>query len=79
METYSFLRELADSWVLLAMFTFFVGVILWAFRPGSTRVYDEVAQIPLREDTVALVASASGGQSNGSTDGQTTLKGNQDV
>jgi len=50
METYSFLRELADSWVLLAMFSFFVGVILWAFRPGSTATYTSVANIPLRDD-----------------------------
>ncbi|MCX8224449.1 MAG: cbb3-type cytochrome c oxidase subunit 3 [Sulfitobacter sp.] len=51
MNTYSFLRQLADSWVLLAMFLFFAGVILWAFRPGSTKVYDSVAQIPLGDDT----------------------------
>ena len=43
METYSFLRELADSWFLLAMFCFFVGVIFWAFRPGSTKVYEDTA------------------------------------
>jgi cytochrome c oxidase cbb3-type subunit 4 len=49
METYSFLRELADSWVLLGMFGFFVCVILWAFRPGGSAVYDEIAQIPLRD------------------------------
>ncbi len=43
METYTFLRELADSWFLLAMFVFFVGVILWAFRPGSTAAYEDTA------------------------------------
>ncbi|WP_298293549.1 cbb3-type cytochrome c oxidase subunit 3 [uncultured Litoreibacter sp.] len=50
METYSFLRELADSWVLLAMFGFFLAVIVWAFRPGSTETYATVSQIPLRND-----------------------------
>lgn len=50
METYSFLRQLADSWILLAMFAFFVGAILWAFRPGSTKTYQSVAEIPLRDD-----------------------------
>ncbi len=50
MDTYSFLRELADSWVLLAMTLFYLGAILWAFRPGSRRVHREIAQIPLRED-----------------------------
>jgi cytochrome c oxidase cbb3-type subunit 4 len=50
METYSFLRQLADSWVLLIMFGFFISVILWAFRPGGSATYDEIAQIPLLRD-----------------------------
>lgn len=50
METYSFLRELADSWGLLAMFVFFIGIILWAFRPGSGKVYEDTANIPFRHD-----------------------------
>ena len=52
MDTYSFLRELADSWVLLAMTLFFIGSILFAFRPGSRKLHDEIASIPLRNDTV---------------------------
>ncbi|WP_050929042.1 CcoQ/FixQ family Cbb3-type cytochrome c oxidase assembly chaperone [Aestuariivita boseongensis] len=43
METYTFLRQLADSWFLLAMFLFFVGVIFWVFRPGSTKAYEDPA------------------------------------
>jgi cytochrome c oxidase cbb3-type subunit 4 len=36
METYSLLRQFADSWMLLALFTFFVAMILWVmFRPGA--------------------------------------------
>ncbi|WP_319824765.1 cbb3-type cytochrome c oxidase subunit 3 [Thalassovita sp.] len=50
METYSFLRELADSWVLLALFAFFVGVVVFAFRPGSSKVYSSVADIPFRNE-----------------------------
>ncbi|MCM2562758.1 cbb3-type cytochrome c oxidase subunit 3 [Lutimaribacter sp. EGI FJ00015] len=50
METYSFLRQLADSWFLLAMFVFFIGVVIFAFRPGSTKVYDDVADIPFRHE-----------------------------
>ena len=50
MDTYSFLRELADSWVLLAMTVFYVGAIVWAFRPGSRALHDEIANIPLRDD-----------------------------
>ena len=49
MHTYTFLRELADSWVLLAMVIFFVSVILWVFRPGSTATYQSISQIPLRD------------------------------
>lgn len=50
MDTYSLLREIADSWVLLAMFVFFVGVIAWAFRPGSRGIHAETANIPFRHE-----------------------------
>ncbi len=50
MDTYSLLREIADSWVLLAMFIFFLGTIVWAFRPGSRSVHDETSQIPFRNE-----------------------------
>lgn len=50
MDTYSFLRELADSWVLLAMTVFYLGAIIWAFRPGSRAVHDDIANIPFRND-----------------------------
>lgn len=48
MEHYTFLRHLADSWGLLAMFLFFVGVILFVFRPGSKAEYEKMAKIPLQ-------------------------------
>jgi hypothetical protein len=35
METYSFLREFADSWMLLFLFLFFIGVVVWVFLPGT--------------------------------------------
>jgi cytochrome c oxidase cbb3-type subunit 4 len=50
MDKYSLLREIADSWVLLAMFLFFVGVIVWVFRPGSRKTYEETASIPFRNE-----------------------------
>lgn len=50
METYSFLRELADSWMLLALTLFFLGVIGWAFRPGSRAVHREAAQVVFRDE-----------------------------
>lgn len=46
METYSLLREFADSWMLLFLFLFFVGVIFWVFRPNSTQQYKQTANIP---------------------------------
>ena len=50
METYSFLRELADSWVLLALTLIFLGVIAWAWRPGSGPLHDDAAAVPFRHD-----------------------------
>jgi cytochrome c oxidase cbb3-type subunit 4 len=51
MDMYSFLRQLADSWALLALTVFFIGTIVWAFRPGSRKIHDEVADIPFRNET----------------------------
>ncbi|WP_127114596.1 cbb3-type cytochrome c oxidase subunit 3 [Shimia sediminis] len=50
METYSFLREFADSWMLLFLFLFFIGIIVWVFRPGATKQYKNTADIPFRHD-----------------------------
>lgn len=50
METYSFLRELADSWGLLAMTALFLGVCIWAFRPGSRALHDDAANSIFRND-----------------------------
>jgi len=43
METYSFLRHMADSWFLLAMTLGFLALCVWAFRPGSRAMHQEVA------------------------------------
>ena len=50
MELYTLLRAFADSWFLLAMILFYLGVFFWAFRPGSRSVHEEISQIPLRDD-----------------------------
>jgi len=50
METYSLLRQFADSWMLLVLFAFFVGVVIWVFRPGSDRTYENPANIPFRHE-----------------------------
>jgi cytochrome c oxidase cbb3-type subunit 4 len=58
METYTFLRQFADSWALLVLFLFFVGVILWAFRPGSAATHRDAAGIPFRYEDKPAPAGA---------------------
>jgi cytochrome c oxidase cbb3-type subunit IV len=47
---YDTMREFADSWGLLAMTIFFIGVVVFAFRPGSKKRAEEAASIPLRDE-----------------------------
>jgi cytochrome c oxidase cbb3-type subunit IV len=49
-ETYTALRQFADSWALLAMTLFFIGVVIFAFRPGGSKSARRAAQIPLNDD-----------------------------
>ena len=60
MDTYSFLRELADSWVLLLLTCFFLGTIIWAFRPGSRATHDDTANIPFRNDELPCQNNCAG-------------------
>lgn len=50
MDFYSLLREFADSWVLLMMALFFLGVLIWAFRPGSKNLHQEIANSIFQHD-----------------------------
>jgi cytochrome c oxidase cbb3-type subunit IV len=50
MDTYSLMRAFADSWALMLLFLFFVGVFLWAWRPGSRPVHDDIANSIFRDD-----------------------------
>lgn len=50
MDFYSLLREFADSWALLALLLVFLGVVAWAFRPGSRQLHDEAASVPFRNE-----------------------------
>lgn len=60
MDTYSFLRQMADSWVLLILTVVFLGVIVWAFRPGSRALHDDAANVPFRhDDTMPPVADGT--------------------
>jgi cytochrome c oxidase cbb3-type subunit 4 len=51
MDTYSLLREIADSWVLLAMFAYFIGAAIWAFLPSQSKAREDASMIPMRNDT----------------------------
>ncbi len=53
MDTYSWLRQFADSWALLALVIFFIGVVVWVLRPGSRRIHDDAAQVPFRHEEPA--------------------------
>jgi cytochrome c oxidase cbb3-type subunit 4 len=50
MELYTFLRQFADSWVLLAMTAFFLGAIIWVFRPSAAKAHKDSASIPFRHE-----------------------------
>ena len=47
---YQTMRTFADSWGLLFMVLFFVGVVLFTLRPGSRKAAEEMAKIPLKDD-----------------------------
>jgi len=50
MDTYSLLREFADSWALLLLTALFLGVFVWAWRPGSRALHDDAANSIFRHD-----------------------------
>ena len=71
METYTLLRTFADSWHLLFMTLFFLGVVFWAFRPGSRKVHDETASMIFRnDDRPASDDAPASGQGAARRDGQ---------
>ncbi len=47
---YHILREFADSWAMLLIFALFIGVVVWAFRPGARKTHEDTANIPFRHD-----------------------------
>lgn len=50
MDRYSFLRELADSWILLTLVLFFLGTIVFAWRPGSRPMHRDAAESIFRNE-----------------------------
>lgn len=51
MDSYSFLRELADSWALLSLVLVFLGAILFVFRPGAGSMQRDAAESIFRNET----------------------------
>lgn len=47
---YNTFREFADSWALIALFAFFIGAGLWAFRPGSRSLHNDAANVVFRHE-----------------------------
>ncbi|MCV2867651.1 cbb3-type cytochrome c oxidase subunit 3 [Defluviimonas sp. WL0002] len=65
MDVYSLFREFADSWALLALVLVFVGVVIWAFRPGSRKIHDDVANIPFRHEDRPAPSGSTGARGQG--------------
>ncbi|MDO5643892.1 MAG: cbb3-type cytochrome c oxidase subunit 3 [Paracoccus sp. (in: a-proteobacteria)] len=51
MDIYTWMRQFADSWALLALFLIFIGVILFVFRPGARAAQDDAARSIFRNET----------------------------
>ena len=64
MDSYSLLRELADSWVLLALFLVFIGVVLFVWRPGSRRLHRDAAESIFRNETRPAPEAADGAKAD---------------
>ena len=79
METYTFLRELADSWVLVAMFAFLIGAYIWAFLPSQRGARDDASQIPFRNDIAASKPCNGSCETCKSTAMADTMKGLNNV
>jgi cytochrome c oxidase cbb3-type subunit IV len=50
MATYEALRHFADSWMLVSFTLFFLAVLGFVFRKGSSSQYDRISRIPLEDD-----------------------------
>ncbi|NBB97606.1 MAG: CcoQ/FixQ family Cbb3-type cytochrome c oxidase assembly chaperone [Alphaproteobacteria bacterium] len=50
METYTLLRAFADSWHLLFMFCFFIGVFIYILRPSGKKIHQDTANMIFRND-----------------------------
>ena len=65
METYTLLRAFADSWMLLALTLFFVGVVLWVFRPAARDLQKEAATSIFRNEKKPAPPAGADGAASG--------------
>lgn len=49
-STYEFLRQMADSWALVAMSLVFLVLAAWPFRPGSRAQNREAANSIFKDE-----------------------------
>lgn len=49
-STYDFLRHLADSWGLVAIFGLFLVLAWWPFRPGAKKRNDDAANLIFKDE-----------------------------
>ena len=49
-ETYSIMREIADSWGLLAMAVMWLSFAIWALRPGARRHHEDAANMIFKDE-----------------------------
>mgnify|MGYP001077758114 CR=1 FL=1 len=47
---YEAMRQFADTWGLAVMALFFVGAVVFLFRPGARKASQDAAQIPFHEE-----------------------------
>ncbi len=47
---YHTVAEFAQTWGLVYMVVLFIGVLIYALRPGAKETFDRAAQMPLKED-----------------------------
>lgn len=48
--TFENASQFAQTWGLVYLFVLFLGVLVYALRPGAKKTFDRAAQLPLSED-----------------------------
>ena len=64
MDTYSLLRQFADSWALLLLVLVFLGTVVWAWRPGSRGLHDDAARSIFRNEDRPATADPAARQAD---------------